>query len=532
MPLNPVSPENPLEELSNLTFDVPILSDDESHLPQEDHEPVVEHLHQHSDGTPQISVTSFSTLQIPNTHTVFLVSVSWDRRSSWKLSKRYSEFAALHESLSRKIGNLPPFPPKRWIFKNDPDFLSGRRHDLDNYIRALVRISPVLCFPEVQKFLKTMEHGIRFSPQDNTVPQKVSQFRDPQFGFNSIDIDFKSGIALSVQEDSDAVSKVDSLLMNIRMPWEKESANVPIGCLTMWKRNSKGDWNSIAVKNYDCQASALCWNKEKNIVFVGLQTGIIKQYRISPETGKIVALEDITSFTKRVTAIYHDNSKKRMISCSRDRSGLLWNTQIGQLASCSRLDESFPMSMFVDKETSRVFVGLNSGNISIFDYSRDILKLSHTLVGGHVSTVRALYFDPRESYLFSGGFDFSIVIWKIGPPGDESLNSRKVGVLSGGPPSKIKSVVFCPKRRHVFSGHDNGCVAIWSTRDGSLLNVFDAGTSGVVNLQWWMDEEKLLTECRDGYATLWSLGNSIPIVQHPPVFVKRDLYAQIMLSKS
>eukprot|EP00475_Leptophrys_vorax_P025145 TRINITY_DN3515_c0_g1_i1.p1 TRINITY_DN3515_c0_g1~~TRINITY_DN3515_c0_g1_i1.p1 ORF type:complete len:572 (-),score=147.64 TRINITY_DN3515_c0_g1_i1:30-1745(-) len=481
-------------------------------------------------GPSSVSINSCMTYETQSPHTVYVISVIWDREHSWTVSRRFSEFSSLHLTLSGKIAGLPELPPKKMIFNLDPNFVNERRYLLDRYIAALVKVDPILVFPEVQSFLKLQEHGIHIEPMGDTVPSVLSKFRDPQFGINAIEIDEKEGIAISVDENASIASRVDSFFLNIKLPWEDKSVGVPVGCFVVWKKNSKGAWAAAVIRNYDCQAACLAWDRENRIVYVGLQTGVIKVYRLNANYSKVELLPDIAVHSARVTGLLYDASRNRLISCSRDKNAFIYDTAKKSTMAVIAVDESPLMAMCSDVANQRVFFGTESGKVLVYSYARDNWKLLTTFEG-HVGVVRALYYDPVEQYLFSGGFDCSVMIWKVGPPGDEASSGRKVGALRGGPPSRIKSVVFCPKRRQVMAGHQNGAITFWNTRDGSVLNVVQPHVQDVVELQWSSDEQRLISCSRDGFCSIWSLKPDEQ-VSDAPVFEKKDLYAKIMLPDS
>jgi hypothetical protein len=199
-------------------------------------------------GPSQVSINSCMTYETQTPHTVYVVSVIWDRDHSWTVSRRFSEFASLHMTLSNKVAGLPELPPKKMVFNLDPNFVNERRYLLDKYISALVKVEPILVFPEVQSFLKLQEHGIHIAPLGDTIPSSIEKFRDPQFGINTIEIDEKEGIAISVDENANIVSRIDSFFLNIKMPWEDKSVGVPVGCFVVWKKNSKGTWAAAVIR--------------------------------------------------------------------------------------------------------------------------------------------------------------------------------------------------------------------------------------------------------------------------------------------
>jgi WD40 repeat protein len=219
------------------------------------------------------------------------------------------------------------------------------------------------------------------------------------------------------------------------------------------------------------------------------------------------------------------------VSSSRDKYGLIYDLSNSSTISFVPLDNSAAVfSMTAEIANERFFVGLASGDVKVFSYSRDNFKLLTTL-SGHAGIVRSLHFEVSDQYLFSGGFDNSVMIWKIGTRGDESSESKRVGILRGGPPSKIKAVNFSSKRRQVFAGHQNGALTVWNTRDGSVLNVICPHAADIVDLIWNEEKEQLISCSRDGFTNVWSFKSDHAKNNDVPIFEKKDLYAKIMLAE-
>ncbi len=209
---------------------------------------------------------------------------------------------------------------------------------------------------------------------------------------------------------------------------------------------------------------------------------------------------------------------------------MLYDTANSSTLSYVPLDNSPIFSIAAESRNERFFAGHESGDIKIFSYSKDNFKLMTTL-SGHTTVVRSLHYEPLDNYLFSGGFDYSVMVWKIGSRGDESLESKRVGILRGGPPSKVKSVTFSSKRKQVFAGHQNGAITVWNTRDGSILNVICPHVSDVVDLIWNEEKDQLISCSRDGFANVWSYKDAQSKNSDIPIFEKKDLYAKIMLAE-
>lgn len=94
-----------------------------------------------------VHINSHETRQEPKPHTVYQIEVQGPVRS-WKVWKRYSEFADLDVELAKATGESPPAPiPPKHAFQlslsfrrsiNDEKLLEERKAGLETYLRAIV----------------------------------------------------------------------------------------------------------------------------------------------------------------------------------------------------------------------------------------------------------------------------------------------------------------------------------------------------------------------------------------------------------
>lgn len=54
------------------------------------------------------------------------------------------------------------------------------------------------------------------------------------------------GVVVSACEDTRTLSRLDSYLSNIRLPWEDKGAMVPVGSVNVWKRDDNSEWSVTA----------------------------------------------------------------------------------------------------------------------------------------------------------------------------------------------------------------------------------------------------------------------------------------------
>ncbi|PWN45040.1 hypothetical protein IE81DRAFT_320634 [Ceraceosorus guamensis] len=77
--------------------------------------------------------------------------------SGWVVARRYSEFAALNDHLSKRFSEVHRakslFPSKRIVVFSPSPLVEGRRQSLENWLRALLLIPTICTSPELEAFL-------------------------------------------------------------------------------------------------------------------------------------------------------------------------------------------------------------------------------------------------------------------------------------------------------------------------------------------------------------------------------------------
>lgn len=82
---------------------------------------------------------------------------------TWEISKRFSDFAALHKTLIEKkeFDNLPELPPKRWFGKNSEATINERTRGFENYLNQLLSFPGSLLSSDIVNFIQIEEEVVR-----------------------------------------------------------------------------------------------------------------------------------------------------------------------------------------------------------------------------------------------------------------------------------------------------------------------------------------------------------------------------------
>lgn len=424
----------------------------------------------------------------------------------WILSKRYSDFHTLHKTLSKYSRSLPDLPGKTyvpsWLADPSQEIIDERQNALECYLCGILKQSVVLRSAAFHQFFELKQNKIEVLA-DGVVPQLKFTLNEPRFGLNDLAYDSFNGVLLSVCQDADMLSRTNTFLTNIKLPWEKSVGNeLPLGVLNVWSQNESGAWDVSAFKDFDSKASAIAWDPPRFRAFVGFESGEIKIFEIKQPYTRITELKSIFHHTARVSSLIYDNITDLLISSSRDKTVSLYHVEADALRSSVSLSESWIMSMVFDSVNHQLFCGTYSGTIHIIDIIQHEVRPVHTL-DDHSSCARALYYHPDQMYLFSGAFDGTAYVYQVGEKGKEYLKSRPLAVMRDGPKSKIKSIVFCAFNRQIVTGHDNGLIACWNSGSGALDAVIPAHDKAVVSLKYLDGSKTLVSGSRDGNVRFW-----------------------------
>lgn len=187
----------------------------------------------------------------------------------------------------------------------------------------------------------------------------------------------------------------------------------------------------------------------------------------------------------------------------------------------SALDLGSARSLAWSKDGSRMGVGLDGGQIGVFNASgfrmpdgtkkddASLGKPSRTLTGLNAS-VRGLAFLADD--LVAGlAEDGTVAIW--GPDGGSPIRTWMAH------PSRSNSLLAMPDGRHLATGSLDG-VALWSIDDGACLRRYGAPHSGATSLHFDPHGQRIAATYLDGWLALFDVrtGTAIWEVQaHPEV---------------
>ena len=160
---------------------------------------------------------------------------------TWELKKRFNEFHDLNEVLKRNHGVMPNLPGKTLLPVKKPDEIDKRRDGLEKYLQALAQKVDVYASQSFVKFLELDEH----KPDMAINPlEQVSRISHMLMGYRDLKFTEDRKFYYSVTSDPNSVSRIDSYITNMNMPWDKKNDKdqvlLAVGNLEAWGRVKKG----------------------------------------------------------------------------------------------------------------------------------------------------------------------------------------------------------------------------------------------------------------------------------------------------
>lgn len=137
-----------------------------------------------------------------------------------------------------------------------------------------------------------------------------------------------------------AISRVDSYITNMNMPWDKKTDQVllSVGVLEAWLQSKKGmeeySYERLWHKNFKSQAICIHYNENLGSIFSGCDNGDIVGLKFnikSPTKFKEILNEKVHA--KRVMGLFTDTKRQLLFSIGEDKFMNVFNLKTNSLTA-------------------------------------------------------------------------------------------------------------------------------------------------------------------------------------------------------
>jgi len=324
------------------------------------------------------------------------------------------------------------------------------------------------------------------------------------FGINSFVYDAARGLLLLGASDCNWVSRIDTKITNIKLPWEPSAPDLPTSQMTLWKELSPGSFQI----QFSCRfgpsiSSVALTSLEDGLCLCGLSDGSVGFQKVSAPSGVSRGTTlPLIKHTAAVSALTVDHREQWLYTSSKDNSIKVYDLS-KQFMLCETSAPTPATAMFFDEAQRRLFTGLQSGVVMVWDTSTLPLKPLCNIPDGIpnvLARVFSLEFDSTSSTLFSASKD-ALRIWSVKSATSSSWG-RSIGAIQVTNP--CTAVVWVQSSRELICGFATGsCCAFVLDGVAGPSYAWQAHEDEVTQMQWDEEKRRLFTSSKDKKLRVW-----------------------------
>ena len=442
------------------------------------------------------------------TVTFYLINV-YDNfsRQKWKIEKRYSEFEKLYKNLSNLLPSIPQIPGKS-IFKiKSYDQLTKRRIQLDNFLKECNNRKDILSNDYYKQFLELDKHSPKLNFNN---PEKIFSILGLPLGIRDFYYYKEENIIFVACCDMNFISRLDSYFSNANFPWEKKDNNnhVSVGAIfTFFLNKEKGKDYILEkkfAKSYPQQTGVINFDIDKNILQVGLDSGIIILYKTSKESDfcKYEMIIKCKPHINRVMGIDINTNNSLIYSCSTD--GKFCVTDMNNIEDINNICENSYgfTNLYFDKKNNRIFLTNSIGNLYIYLCNVKIPSLVNLIQTHSQNEIRGIDIQLKKNYIFTATNKGNISVLDLGIPGKEKL-IKEISYFGG--EIQIRIIRYKEENNELITGDQNGKITIWSLKTGQSIFAWKAHENAITQIYYDNENRTLISGGKDKKLLFWKL---------------------------
>lgn len=220
----------------------------------------------------------------------------------------------------------------------------------------------------------------------------------------------------------------------------------------VWMKRYTGQyWPSIC-HNVPGACVSMDFCTESRQLVVGLDCGVIMEFKVGDDYNKIQHTRDYSAHTGRVASVHLVEEKDILLSCGADKCFQLHCTETGRRLMGYQLNASGSCIQY-DASSSYMFIGDSSGQITVLKLQNNTLE-KVTILKRHTATVQCMTIDKERHLLFSGSHDMSIIVWNIKSASFSAFELH-------GHLDKVRGLSFCESSNQLLSVGEDCALVCW-----------------------------------------------------------------------
>lgn len=439
------------------------------------------------------SVT-FYTLNITNNYS----------HKSWQVEKRYNEFDALYKQLFSLLPSVPTIPKKTLFTLKTSSAIEERKKQLQSFLVQCVNRKDILSNPDFKNFIELLKNCPELNNNDVIEKKTFTEF---PLGIRDFYFLKEEQMLLVVCCDMKIMSRMDSYISNIEMPWENTKDKIlPVGyfqAYRFYKKNDQYFLDKHYEQSFTEQTGVINYDVKNSIVQIGLDSGLIYLLKTSAESGFYTYEEliRVKPHTNRVMGVELDGGRNLLYSCSTDKKFCITDLITGTTQSVYEAGLGYT-ALHLDRKNKRIFLTNRLGQIYIFSTNNILPEVITFVQTSSKNIIRGFEVNEEKRLIFTGTKNGEISILELGIPGKEKL-TKEISFFTAN--IVIRILRYNSLSNELYSGDEDGKIIVWNLQNGKPVYVWKAHQAAVTQLFFDYEQYILISGGKDKTIRVWDL---------------------------
>lgn len=387
--------------------------------------------------------------------------------AKWTIDKRFNEFHTLNESLKPSHGNLPSLPGKTLLPVKKLEDIDKRRDGLEKFMQGLTERLDVYANKTFVHFLDLDKH--KPDLELNSLEQ-VSKITHRLLGYRDIHFTDDRKFYFAALSDTSTISRIDSYLTNIPMPWDKnvkkDEALLAVGGLEAWGRVKRGGdkfyYEKLWLKTLKSQVICLHYSQKLQLIGVGCDSGELGLFLLDKEDPfKVDQLVLQKVHTSRIMKLYINHKEKVIYTIGEDKMLRVFDIDANAITGEVTVSGKKLTEMVIDEKNKIAYVADRGGRINVVFLAANPPMMKQVVHTTSEGSIRGLAADFNSKRLYCTCYeDGYIHTFRMVDPSDPEGRIEKVMSVKGTPGPRL--IKLWEERNELVVGHQNGVISFYN----------------------------------------------------------------------
>lgn len=437
-------------------------------------------------------------------------------KKTWLIERDSSDFIILYNKLSISFYDIPALPPKNILSLYDAESVNLKKNQFQNFLSSCVYRKEIYSTFEFKNFIELKKNSPELFGNEpfllgsiEFLPQSITDIKYIEFEIEQINILIISTAEMGVND-----IKTNEAFLNFKNT--KHNLNEDIinnnllGMTMVFQVNindeKKYDFNQIWQRRFKTRNTCLYFDKITKCLFIGREDGFVSVYKLNIKSN-FIELElniELKNHFSRIVDIWYDPNKGKMYTISTDRRFVLCDINYlnSKMIEINRSVHNYT-KLCLDIEKNRIFTATDGGIIEIYTTEQYPAKKVGKIRVSGLGYITDLFYDKKNSRLFTCDKKGKITIFEIGEVGKEKISLE---ISQFGFKNPFNSIKYDNIKKEIITGDILGKITIWNIKTGEPIYSFISHKKYPINCLFYSDKERLvISGGRDKSVKIWKI---------------------------